>query len=244
MCGLWKAKALPWSPDFPQFVGVSAIEDLLATMARLRSPGGCPWDLEQTHKSLCANLVEETCELLEAIDHENDAHMLEELGDVLLQVVFHARMAEERGAFSFEEVARGINDKLVRRHPHVFGEALARDSAAVLKQWDAIKAGENKTRSAGDDPADAVPATLPALLFATEFVKQVEKRGLAMDGVGERGNVEGEGVAITEAAVGDHLFALVKACRENGIDPESALRRHVRMLMERAKDASKRRETV
>lgn len=212
----------------------------MATMARLRSPGGCPWDLEQTHRSLCANLVEETCELLEAIDHENDAHMREELGDVLLQVVFHARMAEERGAFSFEEVARGINDKLVRRHPHVFGEATARDSAAVLKQWDAIKAGENKTRSAGDDPADAVPATLPALLFAMEFIKQVEKRGLVIDGVNETEHVAKPGFPITEAAVGDCLFALVKACRENGVDPESALRRHVRRLMKGAKNAGKR----
>ncbi len=213
-------------------------------MARLRSPGGCPWDLEQTHESLCANLVEETCELLEAIDHGNDAHMAEELGDVLLQVVFHARMAEERGAFSFEDVARGINDKLVRRHPHVFGEAKAEDSAAVLRQWDAIKAGESKARMDRGGLAESVPATLPSLLFATEFLKQLKKRGLPIDGGGKRVQLPHYPEDLTEEAAGARLFELAAACRSAGIDPESALRRHVRKQMERADNGHKRRETL
>ncbi len=213
-------------------------------MVRLRSPGGCPWDLEQTHESLCANLVEETCELLEAIDHGNDAHMLEELGDVLLQVVFHARMAEERGAFSFEDVARGINDKLVRRHPHVFGAAKADDSAAVLRQWDAIKAGETKARAQRGGLADSVPSTLPSLLFAVEFLKQLKKRRLEIDGGAERVHVSDGPERLSEEAAGEQLFELARACRSVGIDPESALRRHVRRLMERADNAYKRCETL
>ncbi|MCC5808717.1 MAG: MazG family protein [Opitutales bacterium] len=223
---------------------MSAIDDLIATLARLRSPGGCPWDLEQTHESLCANLVEETCELLEAIDHGNDAHMVEELGDVLLQVVFHARMAEERGAFSFEDVARGINDKLVRRHPHVFGEAKAEDSAAVLRQWDAIKAGETKARTDRGGFADAVPATLPALLFAAEFIKQLKKRGLEIDDSRKPVQFRGTSEELTEETAGARLFDLAAACRSAGIDPESALRRHVRKQMEQADNAHKRRETL
>ena len=113
-------------------------------MARLRGPDGCPWDREQTHQTLCEPLIDETAELLDTIDRNDLEHMCEELGDVLLQVVFHAQLADERGEFNFDDVARGINDKLVRRHPHVFGDIDLQDSEAVLHQWEQIKAAEKK----------------------------------------------------------------------------------------------------
>src|SRR6185369_9564723 len=123
---------------------MSAIEDLKTTMARLREPGGCPWDQEQTHATLVRCLIDEVSELIETIDRGDYAHMREELGDVLIQIVFHARLAEERGAFNFEDVAREINDKLVRRHPHVFGRDKLQTSDQVLAQWEVIKATEKK----------------------------------------------------------------------------------------------------
>ncbi|HVU39330.1 MAG TPA: MazG family protein, partial [Opitutales bacterium] len=129
---------------------MSAIDDLRHTMARLRGPGGCPWDIEQTHQSICDCLVEEVAELLDAIDRNDFPHMREELGDLLLHVVMHAQMASEAGQFNFDDVAREINDKLIRRHPHVFGDVNLPDTDAVLKQWDAIKAAEKKNGPAAE----------------------------------------------------------------------------------------------
>ena len=123
---------------------MSAIDDLIQTMARLREPGGCPWDQEQTHASLVRCLIDETSELIDAIDRGDLPHMREELGDVLIQVVFHARLAEEAGQFTFDDVAREINEKLIRRHPHVFGSGKLDTSEQVITQWDAIKATEKK----------------------------------------------------------------------------------------------------
>ena len=121
---------------------MSAIEDLLETMASLRAPNGCPWDLEQDHQSIAECLVDECSELLETIDNLDMDHMKDELGDVLLQVVFHSQLAKESEHFDFEAVAREVNDKLIRRHPHVFGDSLAEDSEQVLHQWEEIKAKE------------------------------------------------------------------------------------------------------
>src|ERR1043165_3129830 len=123
---------------------MSAIDDLRQTMARLRGPGGCPWDQEQTHATLVRCLIDEVSELIETIDRNDLPHMREELGDVLIQIVFHARIAEEAGAFNFDDVARGLHDKLLRRHPHVFGTDKLQTSDQVIAQWDAIKAGEKK----------------------------------------------------------------------------------------------------
>src|SRR5205823_8904834 len=120
----------------------SAIEHLLKVMARLRSPTGCPWDCEQDHKSLRFHAVEEVYELMDAIEAGDDLEMMEELGDLLLQVVFHCQLAQERGAFNFEKVCRLIVEKLIRRHPHVFGEAKAKTVAAVWAQWEQIKKAE------------------------------------------------------------------------------------------------------
>ena len=147
-------------PDFriaDTCIAVIAIDELLETMARLRAQDGCPWDREQDHQSIAECLVDECSELLETIDRLDMDHMREELGDVLLQVVFHSQLARESGHFDFEAVAREINDKLIRRHPHVFGEGSLDTSDQVLHQWDAIKALEKKPPTADEMPSPITP---------------------------------------------------------------------------------------
>jgi XTP/dITP diphosphohydrolase/tetrapyrrole methylase family protein/MazG family protein len=204
-------------------------------MAQLRAPDGCPWDREQTHSSLAPYLIEECCELLDTIDREDFDHMCEELGDVLLQVVFHAQLAEESGRFNLETVARGICDKLVRRHPHVFGDVQLDTSGEVLHQWDQIKATEK-----GVDPKAAqplvkeLPPALPALRRAYDVFKQLEKkRALPSDGF-NMDAVAAMATDLTEEEAGRKLFELAAACRRAGIDPESALRRHTAKVISEA----------
>ena len=148
--------------DF-QYVDSYGIEDLLRIMELLRAPGGCPWDREQTHQSIRRNMLEEAYEAVEAIDEEDPEHLKEELGDVLLQVVFHARMAEEEGLFSFGDVVDGVAKKMVFRHPHVFGAVRAEDSEQALDTWDAQKREEKSQRTA-TDTLEAVARSLPALI--------------------------------------------------------------------------------
>lgn len=196
-------------------------------MARLRAPGGCPWDQEQTHQSLAVCLLEETCELLDTIDRLDMAHMREELGDVLIQVVFHAQLAEEKGLFDLEAVAREINDKLIRRHPHVFGDGHLETAAQVVDQWEKIKAGEKKNGPVA--PKDGVfkrqPPVLPGLLQALEVYKQVHKKKLPADGLIDEARVAQLAEGLTEERAGKLLFEIVAACRKAGVDPESAVRR-------------------
>lgn len=206
---------------------MSAVEDLRRTVARLRAPGGCPWDQEQTHQSLAVCLVEECAELLDTIDRLDMEHMREELGDVLIQVVFHAQLAEEKGLFDLEAVAREINDKLIRRHPHVFGTGKLDTSEQVIVQWDQIKATEKKN---GHQPvATGVfkrqPPALPQLLHALEVYKQIHKKKLPADGLIDEPRIAELATGLDEAAAGRKLFELVAACRRAGVDPESALRR-------------------
>src|SRR5216117_835527 len=159
----------------------SAIEELLKIMARLRSPTGCPWDREQDHLSLRFHAVEEVYELIDAIEAGDDHEMLEELGDLLLQVVFHCQLASERGAFDFEEVCRHIAEKLIRRHPHVFGQAKAKTVDAVWAQWEKIKSSEKHgTRHARPSALDGIPRHLPALLRVEKLVKKARTAGLAV----------------------------------------------------------------
>ncbi len=209
---------------------MSAMEELLETMARLRAPDGCPWDQEQDHQSIAECLVDECSELLETIDTLDMDHMREELGDVLLQVVFHSQLAKESNHFDFEAVAREVNDKLIRRHPHVFGDGALETSDAVLHQWDQIKAMEKK----GEDRAESVfknlPPSLPALMFAVDIFKQIEKKSLP---TGERVDRESIGTlaeSVDEETAGALLFEIAAACRSKGIDPESALRRYARSV--------------
>lgn len=154
----------------------SAIEDLLKVMAKLRSPHGCPWDREQTHLSLRRHAIEEVYELIDAIEAKDDHEMAEELGDLLLQVVFHCQLARERKAFDFERITRLLVEKLIRRHPHVFGKTKVKDVDEVWANWEKIKRAEKHgTRHARHSAFDGIPKHLPALLRAEKLVKKARK---------------------------------------------------------------------
>ncbi len=213
---------------------MSAIDDLKATMARLRArEGGCPWDIEQTHASLVRCLIDEVSELIDTIDRNDYAHMREELGDVLIQVVFHAQIAAEQGLFDFDDVARDINEKLIRRHPHVFGPAKLETSEQVIAEWEKIKATEKKhgpAPTAGRVFKD-LPPRLPALMFAEAVWRQIEKKHLPAEGVVDTTQVQALGRQLDEASLGQMLFELTAAARAKGLDPEAALRLHATRVM-------------
>ena len=210
---------------------------LVRTMWRLRQPDGCPWDREQTHRTITKNMVEEAYEAVEAIEAGDDAHLVEELGDVLEQVVLHAQIAADEGRFTIDDVVRGLNEKLVRRHPHVFGEhAAAGDGGEVQDIWDEVKAAERAASGAGERSRgllDSVPASLPALMQCQKISKRAAKAGFEwedVDGVWakvaeERAEFEREQPGSPERAAefGDLLFALVNVARWEGIDAEEAL---------------------
>ncbi len=198
----------------------SAIKDLLKVMARLRAPDGCPWDREQDHRTLRWHAVEEVYELMDAIEAGDDHEMVEELGDLLLQVVFHCQMAKERGAFDFETVTRTIAEKLIRRHPHVFGNAKAKTVDAVWAQWEQIKKAEKQgTKHERPSALDGIPKHLPALLRAEKLVKKAAKAGLlAAKTKSTR----------SKAAVARELFELAKYARQRGWSAEELLRAELR----------------
>lgn len=199
----------------------SAINDLLRIMAALRSPEGCPWDREQTHMTLRFHAVEEVYELMDAIEAADDQEMAEELGDLLLQVVFHAQLAQERGAFDFETIARAMTEKLLRRHPHVFGDAKAKTVDAVWAQWDQIKkeekAGTHRERTSA---LDGVPKHLPSLLRAEKLVKKARKAKL-IDPEPE------SNVRLTEKQLGRELFRLTQYAQSKGWSAEDLLRQEL-----------------
>jgi MazG family protein len=208
-----------------------AIERLLEIMARLRAPDGCPWDREQDHRSLRYHAVEEVYELLDAIEAGDDHELEEELGDVLLQVVFHAQMAAERGAFDFNDVAQRLVDKLIHRHPHVFGDAEARTAAAVWEQWDRLKQVEKAgTRKPRKSALDGIPRRLPALMRAQKLVKKAGRAGLAeseaLEVWGESGR-RLQGAAL-KRQVAEQLFAFAELCQEQGWSAEALLREESR----------------
>jgi XTP/dITP diphosphohydrolase/tetrapyrrole methylase family protein/MazG family protein len=210
---------------------VSAIDDLRKTMARLRAPDGCPWDREQTHQTLCEPLIDETAELLDTIDRNDMEHMCEELGDVLLQVVFHAQLADERGDFNFDDVAKGINDKLVRRHPHVFGDVDLQDTEAVLHQWEAIKAAEKKNGPESNGKIKHLPPSLPAIMYAADVAKQIRKKDFGHEELPDPDGVAEIAGDLTEEEVGQMLYQIAAACDKAGIDGESALRKFASKLV-------------
>ena len=221
-----------------------AFDALTETIWRLRQPDGCPWDREQTHASIAKNMVEEAYEAVDCIEDGDDAHLCEELGDVLMQVMLHAQIAADEGAFTIEDVVRGLDEKLVRRHPHVFGEhAGARDADEVLGIWDEVKLAE-KTQGDAEAAAtgavrpkgllDGVPRALPALMQAQKVSRKAAAVGFEWETVddvwaqvaSERAEFEREepGSAEREMEFGDMLFALVNVARRESIDAESALR--------------------
>jgi len=215
-----------------------AIDHLIQTVAALREPEtGCPWDLEQTHQSLAECLIDECCELLQTIDRLDLDHMQEELGDVLLQVVMHAQMAQEAGHFDFDGICTVVNEKLIRRHPHVFNGESLDSSDAVLAQWDQIKAGERKRGPKQQGRFKDLPRQLPALMFAVDVFKQVQKLQLAAAAEVNVAAIERLGESLDEATAGRHLFELAAACRSQGIDPEAALRRHTQTMVDRLEQA-------
>ena len=198
------------------------IEDLLEIMRILRAPGGCPWDAEQNHESIKKNLFEETYEVIEAVN-KNDTELLkEELGDVLLQVVFHAAMEEEKGVFNFSDVADGICKKLIERHPHVFGDITISGTDEVLTNWDAIKRNSKKQKTT-TQAMDSVPRELPALMRAAKLQSKAAKAGVEVDGDVSSYISAMVPSVITEKTVGELLFAVCAAARQNDIDPEEAL---------------------
>src|SRR5918996_4570074 len=221
----------------PSSDGGQRLLDLVKVMARLRGPGGCPWDREQTHQTLARHLLEETHELLEAIDTGSSDAIRDELGDLLLQVVFHAQMAADDGRWDVDDVARRLVEKLIHRHPHVFGEVEVSGADEVLTNWEKLKAEE-----AGPRPTalDDIPATLPALARAGKVQRRAAGWGVEVGGTGSaiealRHEVQdlADGAGDAERAIGDVLFAVVTVARALGLDAESALRRTTRDFSER-----------
>ena len=222
-------------------------EGLVKLQARLRAPKGCPWDREQTHESLRPFLIEEAYEVLDALDSQDKQKFASELGDLLLQIVFHAQLAKEAGKFDICDVIRAVHSKMVRRHPHVFGTAKARSSAEVLKNWEQIKAEERAEeeheRESPDSALSGVPRGLPALLEAYQLSRRASNVGFDWDNsegilekiVEEMDEIRAELRAAksgnekkrlkVEDEIGDLLFAVVNLARFESIDPERALKR-------------------
>lgn len=215
---------LPEPPEVQLLIGSfdvpgARLLDVVAVMDRLRSPGGCPWGAEQTHESLVPYLIEETHEAVEAIESGDRTHMQEELGDLLLQIAFQSRVAEDHPSepFDIDAVAGGLVDKLVRRHPHVFADVEATDADAVESNWEAIKAGEKQERT---HPLDGIPASLPALARADKYVSRLTRAGCA-------DLLESAAAA---SGFGAELLGLVIRARAAGVDADAALRATLRDL--------------
>ena len=221
----------------------SSFEDLVAIMRRLRAPGGCPWDAEQTHESLTRYLLEESYEVIEAIDAKSPEHLKEELGDLLLQPVFHAAIAEESGEFTINDVLKTLCEKLIRRHPHVFGNMDIKDSNAQIENWERIKKEEK-----GEERKSAIsgiPPHLPALLKAQKLTEKAARVGFDWEHVDqvvakvmeelhefEEAMAEGDNSHM-EDELGDLLFAIVNLGRFLSINPEDALRKTIRRFEQR-----------
>ena len=222
-----------------------AVEKLVAVMARLRGPDGCPWDREQTLKTLRPYLLEETYEVLEAIDAGDAREHCEELGDLLLQIVFQSQLAQEEGKFELADVAEAITSKLVSRHPHVFGDASVKDAEGVLRQWAALKRKEKEAKGGGKSVLEGVPREMPSLARAERLTEKASRIGFDWPGAdGARRKVDEELRELDEAIassdrqrmedeLGDVLFAVANLSRKLSLPPEEALRRALGRFIER-----------
>jgi MazG family protein len=239
----------------------SNLELFIATIARLRAPDGCPWDLEQTHESLSRYVIEEAYEVQEAIHSGEPAKLQEELGDLLLQVVLHAQVAKDAGEFDIEDVAKGINDKMIRRHPHVFGDKKLDNSKEVVGQWEEIKKKE-KAETGNQSAIDGVPTAMPALLQALKISEKAVNQGFEWENEGQVWEkLESEIIELKEAIsnpdmekpekriaaqreidleMGDVLFTLVNIGRWHGLNPEESLI----MAMEKFKQRFRKMEEI
>ncbi len=221
---------------------MQAIKELIKTVAKLRSPNGCPWDKEQTHKSLKRYLIEEAYETIDAIDNNNPEEIMEELGDVLLQVVLHSQIASEKKLFSFNKVAKHINKKMITRHPHVFSNVTVKNSDEVMRNWEIIK---NKEKGKKKNLLDSVPKSLPALLKGIKISKKVAKEGFEWANEKELiTSLKSEVKELEEAIrlkdkksqteeLGDLLFMIVNLSRWYKIDPEETLNHAIKKFIGR-----------
>ena len=223
-----EAQSQPFSEE-----ELGTFQALVDIVARLRAPGGCPWDREQTHNSLKRNLLEESYEVIEAIDRGDPAVLSEELGDLIVQVAFHADIAREAGEFQVEDVLRQINSKLVRRHPHVFSDGHVEDAREVERNWEQIKEQERQAKGQSKSPVEGIPNDLPALSYAQLMQDRVGKAGFEWDDVsGVLDKIVEEAAEFRAAAtpeekiheLGDLLFSMVNLTRWSGVHAEDALR--------------------
>ncbi|MAS95943.1 MAG: nucleoside triphosphate pyrophosphohydrolase [Verrucomicrobiales bacterium] len=232
------ARPIP-SPELPP------VERLRQIMHILRAPGGCPWDAEQTHESLVKHLIEEAYEVAEAIESGNRDHIIDELGDLLLQPVFHAEIASETGRFDLDDIANAINEKLIRRHPHVFGDAEADDPDAVLQQWEEIKSNEKSEKEQIPYTIKKANEGLPALLAAQKIQKKAAKVGFdwpdtapVLEKIEEEleevrsAQLSGDDSDVAEE-IGDLLFAVVNLARKSGFEAELLLHQANRKFVNR-----------
>ena len=221
-----------------------SFDRLVDVVAKLRSDNGCPWDLAQTHESLKADLIEEAYELIEAIDTKVPKKICDELGDLLMQVMLHSQIATDRNEFSVDEVIGNLTEKLVRRHPHVFGSVVATDENEVLENWEEIKRGEegNKDRKSS---LDGIPHSLPSLQRAEKIQKRASRAGFDWDQTEDvlpklqeeideiEESIRNDDITEIEMEIGDLLFSVVNLCRFLNVQPEEALRKSTRKFVDR-----------
>ena len=231
---------------------MSEIQALIETVAKLRDPNsGCPWDIKQPHQSISDCLIDECCELLQTIDRMDMDHMEEELGDVLLQVIFHAQIAKENGDFDFESVCRVLNEKLIRRHPHVFGNLKESSNVdtvnTVLERWEIIKSKEEKRGYRSNAIFKDLPRQLPALMFAEDIHNQIIKKSLKatdfysdslIDSINSLIKIETSSNS-SSPSVGKVLYHLTACCRDLGVDAETELRRYAQSIVDEIESINK-----
>ncbi|MDX1919219.1 MAG: nucleoside triphosphate pyrophosphohydrolase [Candidatus Caenarcaniphilales bacterium] len=211
-----------------RYSNLGPVQALLETVRKLRSPEGCPWDKEQTHQSLKKYLIEEAYEVLEAIDKDSTKDLAEELGDLLFQICIHSEIESEKGTFDFFDVANALNEKMISRHPHVFGETVLESSGQVVEQWEKIKAHEKPERATS--PFSGIPKELPSLLRALKVLKKADKLGMSVQT--KQPDLKTEISFSNEEELGQLLLGIVNFAKAQKLDPEEALRQAVNKIQQ------------